>query len=69
MAAKKPTAFKVVGPLAVVRNGKSERYVYRNGVILADGIDEDNAKHLQEVGLIEPFDLPKAEEAEVTEQS
>lgn len=62
MAAKKPTGFKVVGPLAVIRKEKHERYVYRGGVIPVDEIDEDNAKHLQEVGLIEPFDLPAVAE-------
>lgn len=59
MGAEEPAAFRVVGPVAVVRSGKAERYVYRNGIIVADDIDEDNAKHLQDVGLIEPFELPE----------
>ena len=66
MAAEKPAAFKVVGAAAVIRLGKNERYVYRNALLTADQLDEDNAKHLQAAGLIEPFELP-AEESDVVE--
>lgn len=62
MAARKPKAYRVKGPVAVIRKGKHERYVNRGGVFLADALDEANAEHLLSVGLIEPFEL-KVEEA------
>ena len=53
-------AYRVVGPVAVIRKNKHERYVNRGGIFLADALDEENAEHLLGVGLIEAFDLPDA---------
>lgn len=62
MAARKAKAYKVVGAAAVIRKDDNERYVYRGAVLSADAFDEENAKHLLSVGLIEAADVP--EEAE-----
>lgn len=65
MAARKKTghaAYRVIGPVAVIRKEKHERYVNRGGVFLADEIDETNAEHLLSVGLVEPFELPESDE-------
>lgn len=56
MAAKKATAYKVVGAAAVIRKNDDERYLYRGAVFSADVIDDDNAKHLLSAKLIEPFE-------------
>jgi hypothetical protein len=63
-------AYKVVGPVAVIRKGKSERYVNRGAVLPADLLDEDNAEHLVAVGLIEPVEVAEDEapEGEPTEE-
>lgn len=45
--------YRVVGAMAVIRKNGHERYVTKGGVFTADQIDEDNAKHLLSVGLIE----------------
>ncbi len=44
--------YEVVGVLAVIRKDKAEQYLNRGVVFPADMIDEDNAAHLIEVGLI-----------------
>ena len=54
MAPRKPTSYKVVGVVAVVRSGKTERYLYRGAEVAIDAIDDDNAKHLLGAKLIEP---------------
>lgn len=66
-AAKKgPNAFRVVGPVAVIRKDRHERYVYRGGLFFAKDIDADNAEHLVGLGLIEPHDLPVEAEPEAS---
>lgn len=62
MGAAKPKAYRVIGPVAVIRKNKHERYLNRGAVFLADAIDADNAEHLLGANLIEAFELPKAEE-------
>lgn len=62
-AAKKPTAYVVVGAAAVIRKDKAERYLYRGATVSADALDEGNAKHLLAAGLIE------AAEEDAPEQS
>ncbi|MBN7792425.1 hypothetical protein [Microbacterium esteraromaticum] len=64
MAAKKATAYKVVGAAAVIRKDNGERYLYRGAVFSADVIDDDNAKHLLSAKLIEPFEAVEDSAAE-----
>lgn len=67
MAAKKATAYKVVGAAAVIRKDNDERYLYRGAVFSADVINDDNAKHLLSAKLIEPFEA-EADDAADGEQ-
>lgn len=52
-APKKGDAYRVVGPLAVIRKDRHERYLDHGAVFGADIIDEANAEHLLRVGLID----------------
>lgn len=54
-------AYRVTGAAAVIRKGGHERYLDRGALVAGDGLDDDNAKHLLEVGLIEEFELPDEE--------
>jgi hypothetical protein len=45
--------YRVIGAAAVIRKEGHERYVSRGGVFSADQLDEENARHLLGVGLIE----------------
>ncbi|WP_439593895.1 hypothetical protein [Microbacterium sp.] len=45
--------YRVIGAAAVIRKNGHERYVAHDGVFTADQLDDDNAKHLLSVGLIE----------------
>ncbi len=55
--AKKAQAYRVIGALAVIRKDGHERYVDHGGIVSANQLDEDNAKHLLNVGLIEAFEV------------
>lgn len=64
MPAKKPTGYVVTGALAIVTHEGRQRYLYRGAEFSADTIDEDNAKHLLEAGLIEQVEAAKPAAAE-----
>lgn len=59
----KATGYRVIGAVAVIRKNGHERYISRDGIFSAEQIDEDNAKHLLGVGLIEKFDPAPAGDA------
>lgn len=69
MAARKPKSYKIVGALAIIRKGKSERYLYRDAVFPADQIDDENAKHLLRCKLIAPVGVAAAAEEPPTEET
>lgn len=67
MPAKKPTAYRVSGALAIVRMDGTERYLYRGAEFDADSIDAAHAEHLLGAGLIESVvepPKPKAKQKE-----
>lgn len=53
--------YRVIGAAAVIRKDGHERYVPKGGVFAADQLDEDNAKHLLSVALIEAAKVAPAE--------
>lgn len=67
MAAAK--GYRVIGAAAVIRKNGHERYVPKGGVFAADQLDEENAKHLRSVGLIEPADIDAVEKPKALTQA
>jgi multidrug efflux pump subunit AcrA (membrane-fusion protein) len=61
MAAAAAKGYRVVGAAAVIRKNGHERYVANGATFSADQLDEDNAKHLLSVGLIEAAKVESAE--------
>ena len=53
--------YRVIGAAAVIRKDGHERYVPKGGVFAADQLDEENAKHLLGVGLIETVKVDATE--------
>lgn len=52
--------YRVIGAAAVIRKNGHERYVPKDGTFAADQLDDDNAKHLLSVGLIESVKVEAA---------
>jgi hypothetical protein len=61
-AQKVPVQYRVIGSVAVIRKDKHEQYLPKHAVFGADLLDEDNAEHLLNVGLIEKVEPEPAAE-------